>query len=223
MSHLSSRFVTPTAAIGQGLLAAYVWRFGNLGPIPMHLGLDGTVDRYGDRTEAALLIAGMMVLSVIVGLMIDASARMPEADDARRRGLAMAKGLGLAMPCLVSVLMAGLALSADPVHLISGHALATAFCGLFAVVGSVMGKVAPNACVGVRTAWSLNSRLAWDRSNRLAGRLFLWFGLIGMVGSLALPQRLAMPILVVGVLIIAGVSVFESWRVWRSDPERRAV
>jgi hypothetical protein len=44
-----------------------------------------------------------------------------------------------------------------------------------------------------------------------------------MVASLALPQRLAMPLLFVGVLIIAGLSIFESWRVWRSDPDRRAV
>jgi uncharacterized membrane protein len=223
MSHLSSRLVTPFAAIAQGLLAAYVWRFGNRGPVPMHFGLDGTVDRYGDRTEAVLLIAGMMVLSSVIGLIIDASARMPEADDARRRGLAMAKSLGLAMPCLVSALMAGLALSADPTQLMSGHIISTVLFALFAVIGAVMGKVPPNAFVGVRTAWSLSSRLAWDRSNRLAGRLFLWFGLIGMVASLALPQRLAMAFLFAGVLIIAGLSIFESWRVWRSDPDRRAV
>ncbi len=218
-----SRLITPVAAISQGLLAAYVWRFGNRGPIPMHFGLDGTVDRYGDRTEAVMLIAGMMVLSLIVGLMIDASARMPEAGEARRRGLAIAKGLGVALPCLVSALMAGLALSMKPTELVSGHSVSIVLFGLFAVVGAVMGKVPPNAFVGVRTAWSLSSRLAWDRSNRLAGRLFLGFGLIGMVASLALPQRLAMPILIGGVLIIAGLSIFESWRVWRSDPDRRVV
>lgn len=221
MTFSISRLVTPVAAIGQGLLAAYVWRFGNPGPIPMHFGLDGTVDRYGDRTEAAMLIAGMMVLSLIVGLMIDASARMLEADELR--GLAMAKGLGVALPCLVSALMAGLALSMKPTQLLSAHSVSMVLFGLFAVVGAVVGKVPPNAFVGVRTPWSLSSRLAWDRSNRLAGRLFLWFGLIGMVVSLALPQMLALPLLIVGVLIIAGLSMFESWRVWRSDPDRRAV
>ena len=218
-----SRLVTPLAVIGQGLLAVYVLLWGRAGPIPMHFGLDGTVDRYGDRTEAALLIAGMAALSLVVGLMIDASARMPEANDARRRGLAFAKALGVGVPCMISAVMAVLALSEHPEQLMSGHAVTTAFCGLFAVVGAVMGKVPPNAFVGVRTYWSLNSRLAWDRSNRLAGRLFLGFGLFGMVGSLALPLKLAMPILVVGVLVIAGLSVFESWRVWRSDPERRVV
>ena len=223
MTFSRSRLVTPVAASGQGLLAAYVWRFGNPGPIPMHFGLDGTVDRYGDRTEAVMLIAGMMVMSLIVGLMLDASARMTEADEARSRGLAIAKGLGVALPCLVSALMAGLALSADPTQLMSGHIVSIVLFGLFAIVGAVMGKVPPNAFVGVRTAWSLSSRLAWDRSNRLAGRLFLGFGLIGMVASLALPQKLAMPILIGGVLIIAGLSIFESWRVWRSDPDRRAV
>ncbi len=98
MTFSISRLVTPVAAIGQGLLAAYVWRFGNPGPIPMHFGLDGTVDRYGDRTEAVMLIAGMMVLSLIVGLMLDASARMTEADEARADWLSLRV---LALPCPV--------------------------------------------------------------------------------------------------------------------------
>jgi len=223
MSSFITHRATPIAVLGQGLVAVYVLLWGRVGPIPMHFGLDGTVDRYGDRAEAAFLIVGMAVRSLVMGLTMDASARMPEANDARRRGLAIAKAIGLVVPCLISAVMAVLALSAHPQDVMSGHGATTAFCGLFAVVGAVMGKVPPNAFVGVRTPWSLNSRLAWDRSNRLAGRLFLGFGLFGMVGAPALPLKLAMPILVAGVLVISGLSVFESWRVWRSDPERRVV
>ncbi|MNS80009.1 hypothetical protein D3C72_1136760 [compost metagenome] len=92
---------------------------------------------------------------------------------------------------------------------------------LFAVMGAFMGRVAPNPIVGVRTPWAYKSRLAWDRSNRLAGRLFFWLGLLGLITAPLAPQPLGFSLLIVGVLIAAGWSVFESWRVWRADPDRQ--
>lgn len=52
------------------------------------------------------------------------------------------------------------------------------------LVGAALGRVPPNALVGVRTPWSLTSRRAWDRSNRLAGRLLAASGLAGLVACL---------------------------------------
>ena len=92
---------------------------------------------------------------------------------------------------------------------------------LFAVLGAFMGRVAPNPIVGVRTPWAYKSRLAWDRSNRLAGRLFFWLGLLGLITAPLAPQPLGFSLLIVGVLIAAGWSVFESWRVWRTDADRQ--
>jgi uncharacterized membrane protein len=96
-------------------------------------------------------------------------------------------------------------------------------CLILAIAGAVLGKVPPNALVGVRTPWSLTSRLAWDRSNRLAGRLFFWGGLIGLPITLLLPSAIAMASVTTAVLLIGVYVVFESWRVWKSDPDRRAV
>ena len=59
MTTLLSRLTAPAAAAGQAALGLYVWKFGSTAPIPMHFGLDGQVDRWGDRTEAALFIGGM--------------------------------------------------------------------------------------------------------------------------------------------------------------------
>ncbi len=87
----------------------------------------------------------------------------------------------------------------------------------------MMGKVAPNALVGVRTPWSLTSKLAWEKSNRLAGRLFFWGGLVGVFLAPVAPAPLGMRVLLAAVLLIGAVTVLESWRVWRSDPERRVV
>ena len=223
MTSTLSRFSTPAAAIGQAALGLYVWNFGSTAQIPMHFNIAGEVDRWGDRTEAALLIGGMAAASLVTGLLLEANARRPEADDARRRGLAIARSIAVAAPCVISAMMAGLALSSQPSALGGFHFILTVSCALFVVIGAIMGKVAPNAFVGVRTPWSLNSRLAWEKSNRLAGRLFFWFGLVGVFLAPTAPQPLGMQVFVGAVLAIATLTVFESWRVWRADPERRTV
>ena len=223
MTQFLSRFAAPAAAVGQAALGLYVWKFGSTAPIPMHFGLSGQVDRWGDRAEAALMIGSMAALSLVGGWAMDWSARQPWADEARRRGLGHAKSLVVAAPCLLSAMMAGLALSAHPSELGGQHVVLTAVCALMAVIGAVMGKIAPNALVGVRTPWSLTSKLAWEKSNRLAGRLFFWGGLVGVFLAPTAPQPLGMQVFIAAVLLIAVVTVLESWRVWRSDPERRVV
>jgi len=223
VSSTFSRFSAPVATIGQSALGLYVWRFGSTAQIPMHFNLDGSVDRWGGRGEAALVIVGMAAASLITGLLLDANARRPEADDARRRGLDFAKSIAVIAPCLISAMMAGLALSPDPASLGGMHLVLAAVCALMAVIGAGMGKVAPNAFVGLRTPWSLNSKLAWEKSNRLAGRLLFWGGLVGVFLAPSAPQALGMRVFVASVLAIAAVSIFESWRVWRADPERRTV
>jgi uncharacterized membrane protein len=75
--------------------------------------------------------------------------------------------------------------------------------------------------VGVRTPWTYKSRLAWDRSNRLAGRLLFLIGLAGLVSAPWAVQPLALIALIVAILVAAVWSVIESWRVWRTDPDRQ--
>jgi uncharacterized membrane protein len=88
-------------------------------------------------------------------------------------------------------------------------------------VGAFLGRVGPNVAVGVRTPWTFKSRLAWEKSNRLAGRLFSLLGLIGIVAAPFAPQPAGMMTLIGGVSVAALWSVLESWRVWRADPDRQ--
>ncbi len=88
-------------------------------------------------------------------------------------------------------------------------------------VGAFLGRVGPNVAVGVRTPWNYKSKLAWERSNRLAGRLMFGLGLVGLIAAPIAPQPLGFSALITGVLIATAWSVFESWRVWRADPDRQ--
>jgi uncharacterized membrane protein len=48
-----------------------------------------------------------------------------------------------------------------------------------------------------------------------------WLGAIGLIASPFVVQPTGMISLIIAVLIAAAWSVFESWRVWRADPERQ--
>ncbi len=203
-------------------LSVYIWRSGPLGPIPVHLNLTGAVDGWGDRNEVALIVAGLTaVLTFSHGLLIS-MARGHAPDSPARRGLRQARIILTMVGLFAGILFGGfvfggarLAAGAGP-----GKWPIVILALMFLVVGAQLGKAAPNPFVGVRTYWSLRSRLAWDKSNRLAGRLFFWIGLSALAAAPFVPLAVETMTLVTAILVAAAVAVFESWRVWRSDPDR---
>lgn len=213
-----------TIAVSGLVLTAAIWTAlrGPAGPIPLHFDLQGRPDRWGDRKELALLFGAMATTAAVTGGGMGWFAARTE-DEARRRGLRIGQGLCLAIIAMTTVLIGFSTLSG------LGEPRATRDLGwttagtalLMLIIGAVLGRVPPNPVVGVRTPWNYKSRLAWDRSNRLAGRLFFWLGLAGLIVAPFAPSSITLSILVPAILLAAAWSVFESWRVWRTDPDRQ--
>ncbi len=157
----------------------------------------------------------------MIYLLIGAATVRSGADGSAHRSLRSARLVLVAVQVLVTALLAAMAYGGATAPQLGGGRLMTAALALiFLVVGALIGKAGPNPFVGVRTYWSLRSRLAWDKSNRLAGRLFFWLGLIALPISPFAPPRLLTPVLIIGVMAAGAASVLESWRVWRNDPDR---
>jgi uncharacterized membrane protein len=109
----------------------------------------------------------------------------------------------------------------------SSQALALATYGapmaawaILAILGAVVGKAGPNNVVGVRVFWTRHSRLAWDKANRLLGRLFFLGGLAGLAATPFLDPRANIALVLALALGGAAASIWEARRVWRADPER---
>lgn len=210
------------ATIGASLLivAAGVGVFvaGPTELMPYHFGADGRADAWAGREAIG---GGIIALGLLTGIMaggMGAAARRAE-DRARARSLRWGQLL-----VLISLLGVSLFAGATSVSGLTsvGAALPRAgLSALFLLIGAVLGRVGPNPIAGVRTPWSYKSRLAWDRSNRLAGRLFFLIGLAGLAAAPVAPQPLGHLLLIGAVLLAALVSAIESWRVWRTDPDRQ--
>jgi uncharacterized membrane protein len=219
-----NRPLVRTAALaitaGQIALALYVARFGPTSPIPMHFDLTGQVDRWGTRSETAFVIGLMAGLSTVAIFGLEHLTLGRKAPQPSPRVMTLTTVVIVAVASAVSVLMAAVAFGLTP----AGAALFAHLTISFALagIGAYLGKVAPNPLIGVRTPWTFASRLAWDKSNRLMGRLFFWGGLAGVLAAPFAPQPVGLQILATGLLGAAGLAVFESWRVWREDPDRAA-
>jgi len=201
---------------GQFGLAFAIARVGPTHPLPMHLNADGAVDRWGGRGEMALVVLTLAVVSALVSVIRWASTRKREAEV--RRGLLFSQLAMVWVLSLIALLAACLTWGwTDQPGPRFGMALISS---ILAFVGALLGKTSPNALIGVRTPWTFGSRLAWDKANRLAGRLFFWGGLVGTIAAPVAPQPEGFRAVTFGVLAIAAISIFESWRVWRSDPDR---
>ena len=89
-----------------------------------------------------------------------------------------------------------------------------------AIMGFLIPKAHPNWFVGIRTPWTLTSDLAWERTHRIGGLLFVILGLLMIATSFIAPE-IAIWILVVAAVGIVIFLFAYSYQVWKDDPLKR--
>jgi uncharacterized membrane protein len=192
------------------------------GQFPVHWGLDGRPDRFAGPFEAffvlPLVAAGVVAFLAVI-------PRLDPRGDNLRKSAPFYLTTWIATLVFLAVLQAVMTFTATGVvEMDSALMPRLVACGvslLLLVMGNVLGKARPNWFAGVRTPWTLSSDLAWDKTHRLAGRMFVAVGLVGAVAAWLLPPAWMLPLLLVGNLAVAAVAVLYSWLVWKTAPDRR--
>ena len=186
--------------------------------LPIHYTASGQADDWGTREVVGGALVAMAALTLLLGGGMALAVQRTE-DPARRRALRYAQLVVILSLPLVALLIASASLSGATDI---GGALPVALMSLvLLLIGAFLGRVGPNPFVGVRTPWAYKSRLAWERSNRLAGRLFFLIGLAGLLTAPFAPRPLGLYAILVAICVAAVWAVIESWRVWRTDPDRQ--
>ena len=205
---------------GLTIAAAGVWILlaGPSGPMPVNYGWSGRVNGWGTRVDVGAAIAGSGLVLTVLGVGFGmAAARSP--DPARQRALRAGQRVSVLAILGVALFLGGTSLNG--VTTLGGGLPMAGLSLILALIGAFLGRVGPNPFVGLRTPWTYKSRLAWDRSNRLAGRLLFLLGVSGVAASFIAPEPAGLVVLLGGVIAAVVWSVIESWRVWRTDPDRQ--
>lgn len=209
------------AVLGVMALAS-AWAWVQLPPdaqVPIHWGADGQPDDWADKT------VGLWLMPAIVAGVAVLLAFIPRFEP-RRSNLARSSRAYGAVWIGVMLLLGGLHLLAISVALGATMDLTRiVMVGtgvLFVVMGNYLPKVKPNYMMGIRTPWTLTSDLAWRRTHRVGGRLFVIEGLLlAGLGLLGVSGEILVAVVLGAVVVLIAVTFTYSYQVWKSDPERR--
>lgn len=166
----------PVWLVLAGLLAAAVILYPLLPErVPVHWNWRGEVDRYGSRFEGAftapLLALGIYALMLVAPLI-----------DPRRENYARFAGAYRLLRWVFVLFMAGIYVvwmaAALGYRVDIGLAVKTALGLLFIAIGNVLGQVRFNYFVGVRTPWTLTDEAVWQRTHRLAAKVWVLGGFV---------------------------------------------
>ncbi len=152
--------------------------------IATHWGADGKADGWSTKTSAVFFLPCLLaVIQLITSVIV---LNDPKRKNIHKKPLL----LSLWIVPVLSVLMNGatyfIALGMD----LNMGIFASVLIGIvFILLGNYMPKLQQNYTVGIKVPWTLNSEENWNRTHRLAGKLFIVGGVItacsGFVSSLA--------------------------------------
>lgn len=196
--------------------------------VPVHWGVDGVADRLAPRDQALMLFLVIPGVGLLLTLLFCLLPRIEPLRENLMRGQRAYLTAWIGAQAMLALVAVGLALvtvrstsAASPDVDLFVRVIIAGAGVLIMFLGDAMPKTRPNFFLGVRTPWTLSSDLAWERANRLGGRLMVLVGLWGVIAAfllngLALAFAISAP-LIAAVLIACVYSYF----VWRSDPDRR--
>jgi uncharacterized membrane protein len=184
--------------------------------IPVHWNINGQVDRYGGRFEGLFLMP-LFALGVYVLMLVLPRIDPGRANYARFSGAYRA--IRIALLALFAVFD-----GVVQMWVWTGHVdialIAPLAMGVVSVfLGALLGKIRPNWFVGIRTPWTLSSKVSWVRTHRAGGWLFMLVGLATIVATFISP-RVAFWALIGGLVGGTVALVVYSYLLWRQDPEK---
>ncbi|PCI61362.1 MAG: hypothetical protein COB37_08375 [Kordiimonadales bacterium] len=128
--------------------------------------------------------------------------------------------IALSMTCVLLIVQATFISMSMGYEVLDDSAILVGLGLMFLVTGNYLGKLRSSFFIGIRTPWTLSSDEVWQRTHRLAGRLFMVAGLVMIVASLALHSR-HLPLIATAVLLPAVIiPVVYSWLLWRAEQQK---
>ncbi len=184
--------------------------------VPYHWEVGGGVS-YGGKSMLWLLAGLSPLLAVLIRVLPKIDPR--KANYQKFGGFYNAFCLVL---MLFMLLMLGITLSETlaPGRISVWRVICCAIGLLFAFLGNFMPKVKSNFFMGIKNPWTLSDPDVWNRTHRLGGQLFFWFGLALLASGLLLSEVVSFTLMIVGVLAVVILPIVLSYFWYRNRHEK---
>jgi len=167
--------------------------------IPMHWGINGQVDRWGDRINIIWLGALGLLIWILMTWM---PAIDPRRDNYRHfgksyrilRGVIVALMIGLSWITVIFSMNENIDVALF-LKIIIGIT--------FIVIGNLLTRIRPNWFAGIKTPWTLADPVIWKKTHRIGGYLMVSSGVIFILSGILLPGTMGFWIPI--TVLIGGV------------------
>lgn len=178
--------------------------------VPVHYGLSGSVDRYGNKSEFLTTSIVLMGVSALVYLLLKF---LPAIDPKKkvRYGEGTFQKLALGIVIFIAALNICIMYATAHRGFDVGKLIFPLAGLLFVFIGNMMNSIKPNYFAGVRTPWTLENEDNWRATHRLASRVWVIGGLIVTVVTFILPARAGSIVFMCGVAVLALIPVIYSY------------
>jgi uncharacterized membrane protein len=173
--------------------------------VPIHWNAAGQVDGYGPRWHLWLLGPGAMTALLLLAIALPwLSPKQFEVQAAGSTyGYLMAVPIALMGGIELIVLCIGLGVQIE-----MGRVVPALIFLMLILIGNPMGKVKRNFFMGIRTPWTLASERVWYATHRLAGKLMVGSGVLGLFAvGLGAPYWLLLAVMLVWAPVASAYSL----------------
>lgn len=187
--------------------------------IPMHWNLSGEVDRYGDKLYGAFFSQGVNLFVFFLLLItpkIDPRKENYQKFQKAYTIFRWAFAITFIIISQLTLVYTLIDMENLPSYLDISFIIPILVSALLIVIGNYLGKIQHNYFVGIRTPWTLNSEKVWHKTHRLAGKLFVFTGISGIIGSFFAPI-VTFAMLIGPVIITVVVTTLYSYLQFRKE------
>jgi uncharacterized membrane protein len=177
--------------------------------VPSHWNVRGEVDSYMPKPWGVVVLPLAAILVFIMMRLIPVISPNGYRTEPFANVMYIFQVAMVGFTSLVAILVL---LEASGVNVHLNEVIFGALGALFIVIGNYLGKVRKNFFLGIRTPWTLASDEVWARTHRIAGRLFVLYGLIMLAGMFVMIPPVVF-LVMVGVIVL--VPVVYSYVVYR--------
>ena len=181
--------------------------------IPVHFGIDGTPDKYGQRNEIFFIPATCTLVSILVYLLLTNIYKIDPKRLAQKQPEIFLK---IAMVVVVFIsCMSIIILNWTATQHTMGMNLVLAMMGLlFAYMGNVMHSIKPNYFAGFRLPWTLESEENWRATHLLGSKIWFAGGILIAILALFIKPLVMFFIMMGIVLVMVIIPTVYSYRMF---------
>lgn len=181
--------------------------------VPVHWNYAGEIDRYGSKIEACLLFPAIISILYLLFLFLPILDPKKERYDQFKRVYHIIKN--------VTILFLGIMFFITSLNAIGYNIPVNiwvpTFVGLlFIILGNYLSKIKSNWFVGIRTPWTLSSEEVWNKTHRLASKLFVLAGIIMILINL-LPTKFIIPVFLINIFGTIITIIVYSYIIYRKE------